>query len=94
MTVTKQHVVNQVQQLTGLQRKSSQNVVESALEIIKNALAEGEDVLISGFGKFCVKDKDSRRGRNPHTGEELEITARRVVTFKCSSLLRNRVNEE
>jgi integration host factor subunit alpha len=67
-------------------------VIESALEIIKKTLENGDDVLISGFGKFSVKGKRGRRGRNPHTGEELMLDARRVVTFKCSGVLRDKVN--
>jgi len=59
---------------------------------MKATLANGEDVLISGFGKFCVKDKNDRRGRNPSTGEDMMLEARRVVTFKCSRPLRNKLN--
>jgi len=67
-------------------------VVDSLLEIIKNALEDGEDVLISGFGKFCVKDKRKRRGRNPQTGQDLLLDERRVVTFTCSGVLRDKIN--
>jgi integration host factor subunit alpha len=62
------------------------------LEIIKSALTDGDDVLVSGFGKFCVKEKRPRRGRNPATGEDLMLRQRRVVTFKCSGKLRNKIN--
>ena len=67
-------------------------MVEALVEIIKEKLASGEDVMISGFGKFCVKDKKERRGRNPATGDDLMLSPRRVVTFKCSGRLRNRIN--
>lgn len=77
---------------TGFGRKKSIEIVETLLEIIKRHLAAGEDVLISGFGKFCVKDKRKRRGRNPATGDDLILGARRVVTFNCSTSLRDKVN--
>jgi len=67
-------------------------VVESLIEIIKKTLESGEDVLISGFGKFCVKGKRERRGRNPQTGNDLMLGERRVVTFKCSGRLKNKIN--
>jgi integration host factor subunit alpha len=67
-------------------------VVESILEIIKKTLENGEDVLISGFGKFCVKEKNERRGRNPQTGEDLMLGLRRIVHFKCSSALKDMLN--
>jgi integration host factor subunit alpha len=67
-------------------------LVESVLEIIKNTLENGEDVLISGFGKFCVRDKKKRRGRNPATGKRMMLGARRVVIFKCAGRLRDKVN--
>jgi integration host factor subunit alpha len=66
--------------------------MESILETIKMTPESGEDVLISGFGKFCVKEKNERRGRNPHTGNDLMLGARRVVIFKCSPMLRDKVN--
>ena len=68
--------------------------VETLLEIIKRTLEGGEDVLISGFGKFCVKDKRQRRGRNPATGSAMTLDARRVVTFKCSGRLRDKINDQ
>jgi len=67
-------------------------IVETLLEIIKKTLASGEDVLISGFGRFCVRGKAERKGRNPSTGEDLILSSRRVVTFRCSGKLRDRVN--
>ena len=73
--------------------KKTIEIVETLLEIIKSKLASGEDVLISGFGKFCVKKKRERRGRNPATGEDMMLEARRVVTFKCSGKLRDKISE-
>ena len=92
MGLTKSDVVEQVVDKTGFTRKDSVAVVESLLEIIKGSLEQGEDVQISGFGKFGVKCKNARKGRNPATGEDLMIGARRVVTFKCSGILRGKVN--
>ena len=64
------------------------------MEIMKKTMEKGEDVLISGFGKFCVKGKKERRGRNPATGDDLMLTPRRVVTFKCSGKLRSKINKQ
>lgn len=91
MALTKNDIVARVNDL-GFTKKKSSEVIETLLEIIKRSLEEGEDVLVSGFGKFCVKDKKERRGRNPATGSELTLPKRRVVTFKCSGRLRNRIN--
>jgi integration host factor subunit alpha len=92
MALTKNNVVDLVCGM-GFSRKDSVDIVESLLEIIKGSLERGEDVLVSGFGKFCVKDKSQRRGRNPATGDNLLLDARRVVTFKCSGKLRERINK-
>ena len=91
MALTKSDIVVAVHEL-GFTKKKSVDVIESLLEIIKKALETSEDVLISGFGKFCVKQKSSRRGRNPATGQDLILRERRVVTFKCSGKLRNKIN--
>lgn len=91
MALTKNEVVAKIHDL-GFTQKKSTEVIESLLEIIKSALTNGDDVLVSGFGKFCVKDKRPRRGRNPATGEDLLLRQRRVVTFKCSGKLRNKIN--
>lgn len=91
MALTKNDVVAQIHDL-GFTQKKSTHVIESLLEIIKGALADGDDVLVSGFGKFCVRDKQPRRGRNPATGEDLLLRERRVVTFKCSGKLRHKIN--
>ncbi len=92
MALTKNNIVEQVNEL-GFTKKKSVEIVESLLEIIKRSLENDEDVLVSGFGKFCVKEKSTRRGRNPATGEDLLLNARKVVTFKCSGKLRERINQ-
>ncbi|MFY9707226.1 MAG: integration host factor subunit alpha [Desulfobacterales bacterium] len=91
MALTKNEIVTTVHEL-GFTKKKSVDIVESLLEIIKNTLEREEDVLISGFGKFCVKEKNKRRGRNPATGSDLILRERKVVTFKCSGKLRNKIN--
>ena len=91
MALTKNDIVAAVHEL-GFTKKKSVDLIESLLEIIKSALETSEDVLISGFGKFCVKQKGQRRGRNPATGQDLILRERRVVTFKCSGKLRNKIN--
>ena len=75
----------------GYQRKEGQEIVEAILETIKTQLEQGEAVKLSGFGNFAIRSKHSRAGRNPKTGEEVEITARKVLTFKPSATLRDRV---
>jgi integration host factor subunit alpha len=92
MTLTKSHLIDAIAQQNGFTKKKSTETVETILEIIKLTLSSGEDVLISGFGKFCVKEKQERKGRNPATGEDMMLAPRRVVTFKCSGKLRDRVN--
>ena len=92
MALTKSQITDAIAEQNGFTRKKSTETVETILEIIKSTLASGDDVLISGFGKFCVKDKRERKGRNPATGEEMMLAPRRVVTFKCSGKLRDRIN--
>ncbi len=92
MALTKNNVVERVNEL-GFTKKKSVDIVENLLEIIKRSLESGEDVLVSGFGKFCVKEKSTRRGRNPATGQDLLLDARNVVTFKCSGKLREAINK-
>jgi integration host factor subunit alpha len=77
----------------GMSKQESGQIVESLFEIIKGTLANGEDLLISGFGKFCVRQKNARRGRNPQTQESLILAARKVLVFKASGVLRERINE-
>ncbi len=92
MTLTKADIVESIKDQFGFTKNQSVETVETLLEIIKKTLASGEDILISGFGKFCVKEKAERRGRNPATGGDLMLAHRKVVTFKCSGKLRERVN--
>ncbi len=91
MALTKNKIIEQIYDL-GFTKKKSVEIVEALLEIMKRTLENGEDVLVSGFGKFCIKEKATRRGRNPATGEDLILDARKVVTFKCSGKLRERIN--
>ncbi|MEE8552195.1 MAG: integration host factor subunit alpha [Desulfobacterales bacterium] len=91
MALTKNDIVTSVHEL-GFTKQKSVEIIESLLEIIKSTLGKSEDVLISGFGKFCVKDKKQRRGRNPATGADLILNERKVVTFKCSGKLRDKID--
>jgi integration host factor subunit alpha len=91
MALTKNDLVENVCAL-GFSKKQAVDIVEQLIEIIKKSMQSGEDVLISGFGKFCVKPKGMRRGRNPATGDELMLRQRQVVTFKCSGRLREKIN--
>ncbi|MEE9567655.1 MAG: integration host factor subunit alpha [Desulfobacteria bacterium] len=92
MALTKDDIVNLMYNQSDLSKTQSTKAVETVLEIIKGTLANSEDVLISGFGKFCVKDKVQRRGRNPQTGEDMILRPRRVVTFTCSGVLKDKLN--
>ena len=94
MTLTKSQITDAIAEQNGFTKKQSSETVETILELIKSSLASGEDVLISGFGKFCIKDKRERRGRNPSTGEDMILGRKRVVTFRCSGKLREKVNGE
>ena len=94
MTVTKASLAQKIcEKHDWLRRDQAVDVVEAFLSIAKVCLADGEDLLISGFGKFCMKEKRSRRGRNPQTGADLILDARRVVTFKPSGTLREKINQ-
>jgi integration host factor subunit alpha len=86
--MTKKDLIENVRSNSNLQRKEAEEIVESFLDIIKETLASGEEVKISGFGKFIVHQKHDRLGRNPQTGESLTITARKILTFKPSILLK------
>ena len=92
MTLTKADLIETIQSNNSLTRKQSTDIVESTIKTIKDTLASEENVLISGFGKFCVKAKAERKGRNPANGDDLMQPARKVVTFKCSGKLRERIN--
>ena len=92
MTLTKAHIVETLAKQNGYPKKQSVQMVETLLELIKKSLESGEDVLISGFGKFCMKEKKQRNGRNPSTGEDMTLEPRTVVTFTCSRKLRDKIN--
>jgi len=94
MTLTKADLTDFIYNRLDFPKQKSAHLVETLLEIIKESLGNGEDVLISGFGKFCVNEKKERRGRNPQTGEDMMLRLRRVVTFRCSGVLRDRINEK
>jgi integration host factor subunit alpha len=93
MTLTKIQIVESIQNKTGFPKNKSSEIVETLLEIIKSTLASGDDVMISGFGKFSIKQKNERRGRNPATGDDLMLAPRKVVKFMCSIKLRDRINK-
>jgi len=93
MNRTKADLIDQVYATNSKMTKvQAREAVDTLLKIITARLENGEDVLLSGFGKFTVKDKSARKGRNPQTGESLMLNARRVVTFKPSGKLRKKVN--
>ncbi|MDJ0986379.1 MAG: integration host factor subunit alpha [Desulfobacterales bacterium] len=92
MTLTKAMIVDAIHEQLGYPKNKSAELLETLLELMKSNLEKGEDVLISGFGKFCVKAKNQRRGRNPATGADMLLDQRRVVTFRCSHLLREKIN--
>lgn len=94
MTLTKVHLIGAISEQNGFAKNKSAETIETLLEIIKRSLESGEDVLISGFGKFCIKEKHQRKGRNPATGEDMILAPRKVVTFKCSGKLRDKINRE
>jgi len=94
MNVTKAKLIDHLCRNSNFSRDESISTIESLLEIIKRTLESGEGILISGFGKFIVKEKNKRRGRNPATGNDLTLDARRVVIFKCSNNLREKMNVE
>ena len=92
MTLTKANLVETVRNVCEFTEKDSRKLVDELFGIIKDTLVNGEDILVSGFGKFYVQDKNERRGRNPQTGEDLILGSRRVVRFKCSEVLRDKIN--
>ena len=92
MTLTKSDIIDSIYNQCGFSKSKSTDIAESILEAIKRTLESDEHVLISGFGKFCVNEKNNRRGRSPQTGNDLMIGARKVVTFRCSPKLRDSIN--
>ncbi len=92
--MTKAEIVEHIYERVGFSKKESAELVEKVFEVIKTTLAEGEKVKISGFGNFVVREKNARKGRNPQTGEEIRLAARRVLTFKPSLVLKNILNDD
>lgn len=92
MTLTKANLVDSIYEQLDFSKNKSVQLVETLLETMKQTLENGEDILITGLGKFCVKEKNERRGRNPATGKDLALGARRVVTFRCSTVLKDKMN--
>jgi len=92
MSLVKDNLIKSLYDQTGFSKHKSRAVVETVFELIKKTLESGEDVLISGFGKFSVRKKAPRKGRNPATGKQLPLDARTVITFRCSGVLRDRIN--
>ncbi|HOO90845.1 MAG TPA: integration host factor subunit alpha [Syntrophales bacterium] len=93
MTLRKADIIESIHEKIGLRQNKAADVFESFLEIIKQSLEDGEDVKISGFGKFCILEKNARRGRNPHTSESLIIAQRKIVTFRFSQKLKESLNK-
>jgi integration host factor subunit alpha len=91
-SLTKADIISTLTNHIGITRKMATDTIETLLELIKKTLESGEDVLISGFGKFCVKQKEERRGRNPATGSDMMLPPRKVVTFNCTGKLRDKIN--
>ena len=92
--MTKADIVEHIYERVGFSKKESAELVEKVFVIMKETLAGGEKVKISGFGNFVVREKNARKGRNPQTGEEIRLAARRVLTFKPSLVLKNILNDE
>ena len=92
MTLTREHLINSVSNHLDLSKTESSALLQSILETIKKTLESGEDVLITGFGKFCINDKNERKWRNLQTGEEMKLRSRRVLIFRCSKKLRKKIN--
>jgi integration host factor subunit alpha len=93
MSMTKAEIVETIYERVGFSKKESAELVETVFEIIKDTLSNGEKVKISGFGNFVVREKNARKGRNPQTGQEIRLAARRVLTFKPSLVLKNVLND-
>ena len=92
--MTKADLIENIYLKTGFSKKESAEIVEQVFDLIKSTLENGEKIKIAGFGNFVVKEKSSRRGRNPQTGEEIEITSRKILTFKPSQVLKTMINDD
>jgi len=90
--MTKADIIENTYDKVGISKKETSTIVQSVFDIMKETLESGENIKISGFGNFTVRQKKKRRGRNPQTGEEIEITARKVITFKTSNILKDMIN--
>jgi integration host factor subunit alpha len=93
-TLTKAHIVENLFAKNLVTKGESSQIIETFFELIKQSLEDGDDVLISGFGKFCVREKHQRTGRNPQSGESMTLPSRKVVTFKYSGVLREKINRK
>ena len=92
MALTKQTIIEKISEKNNQTPSEAKETIETLLEIMKSTLASGEDIMLSGFGKFCVNEKAPRKGRNPATGQEMMLDRRRVVVFRCSGKLRDEIN--
>ena len=92
MALTKQTIIEKISKQINQSQSEAKDTIETLLEIMKSTLASGEDIMISGFGKFQVNEKAPRKGRNPATGKSMMLKKRRVVVFKCAGVLRDRIN--
>lgn len=90
--MNKKNIVEAIHAKVGFSKRETAEIVDKALDLLKAALAEGDPVLISSFGKFSVREKEARKGRNPKTGETMVLPARKVVTFKASRVLKEQIN--
>jgi integration host factor subunit alpha len=93
-TLTKAHIVENLFSKNLFTKGESAQIIETVFDIIKSTLEKGDDILISGFGKLCVRAKSQRTGRNPQSGAAIKLPPRKVVTFKCSAVLREKINRE
>ena len=94
MAITKTTIIEKISEKINQEPSRAKDTVEHLLEIMKSALASGEDIMLSGFGKFQVNEKAARKGRNPATGKDMMLNKRRVVTFNCAGTLRDKINGE
>ena len=94
MTLKKEDIISHVYECTGMTKSDSKQAVEELFEIVKETLEEGREVKISGFGKFQVKEKKARRGRNPRTGDDMTLRERRILVFRTSPVLRDKINSD
>ncbi|MBJ6751222.1 MULTISPECIES: integration host factor subunit alpha [Geomonas] len=92
--MTKADIVEKIYEKVGFSKKESAELVETVFDLIKSTLEDGDKIKIAGFGNFVVKEKSDRRGRNPQTGEEITIVARKILTFKPSQVLKSAINSQ